>query len=186
MADLIVKYSHSVQVHTLTRNAPSLVLFQSEVVSLLELATVLRWWEQSLWEEITSISLRSIRGEFLFHWSLFRLDAQCFYLAKSELLIMNYEWYLGMRNVTPTFQHMFPHVSVWRKEIMSPLVSAGKKSKSFSISKLCLEMFHSSWSEEYLLPMYRPLSKTVRFNVLKVIPAGSSAGGKKAFTGLWF
>ncbi|XP_062173344.1 small ribosomal subunit protein uS17-like [Alnus glutinosa] len=31
----------------------------------------------------------------------------------------------------------------------------------------------------------RPLSKTVRFNVLKVIPAGSSSGGgKKAFTGL--
>ncbi|CAL5432968.1 unnamed protein product [Camellia sinensis] len=30
----------------------------------------------------------------------------------------------------------------------------------------------------------RPLSKTVRFNVLKVIPAGSSAGGKKAFTAM--
>lgn len=30
----------------------------------------------------------------------------------------------------------------------------------------------------------RPLSKTVRFNVLKVIPAGSSTGGKKAFTGI--
>ncbi|MBA0636738.1 hypothetical protein Godav_025696, partial [Gossypium davidsonii] len=29
-----------------------------------------------------------------------------------------------------------------------------------------------------------PLSKTVRFNVLKVIPAGSSGGGKKAFTGM--
>jgi hypothetical protein len=30
----------------------------------------------------------------------------------------------------------------------------------------------------------RPLSKTVRFNVLKVIPAGSKSGGavKKAFT----
>jgi small subunit ribosomal protein S11e len=30
----------------------------------------------------------------------------------------------------------------------------------------------------------RPLSKTVRFNVLKVIPAGSTggSGGKKAFT----
>lgn len=28
----------------------------------------------------------------------------------------------------------------------------------------------------------RPLSKTVRFNVLKVIPAGSAAGGKKAFS----
>lgn len=34
-------------------------------------------------------------------------------------------------------------------------------------------------------PSFRPLSKTVRFNVLKVIPAGSSGGGKKAFTGLW-
>jgi len=32
---------------------------------------------------------------------------------------------------------------------------------------------------------FRPLSKTVRFNVLKVIPAGSAAGGKKAFTGMW-
>ncbi|KAK9098464.1 hypothetical protein Syun_025509 [Stephania yunnanensis] len=30
----------------------------------------------------------------------------------------------------------------------------------------------------------RPLSKTVRFNVLKVIPAGSSGGGKKAFTAI--
>ncbi|XP_031478103.1 40S ribosomal protein S11-2-like [Nymphaea colorata] len=30
----------------------------------------------------------------------------------------------------------------------------------------------------------RPLSKTVRFNVLKVTPAGSTGGGKKAFTGM--
>ncbi|ONI34511.1 hypothetical protein PRUPE_1G485300 [Prunus persica] len=30
----------------------------------------------------------------------------------------------------------------------------------------------------------RPLSKTVRFNVLKVTPAGSSGAGKKAFTGI--
>ncbi|KAF3617203.1 40S ribosomal protein S11, partial [Capsicum annuum] len=29
-----------------------------------------------------------------------------------------------------------------------------------------------------------PLSKTMRFNVLKVIPAGSAGGGKKAFTGM--
>ena len=36
-----------------------------------------------------------------------------------------------------------------------------------------------------LLPIYRPLSKTVRFNVLKVIPAGSSGGGgKKAFVAM--
>jgi len=32
----------------------------------------------------------------------------------------------------------------------------------------------------------RPLSKTVRFNVLKVIPAGSKSGAvKKAFTAAW-
>ncbi|KAJ0672761.1 putative ribosomal protein S17/S11 [Helianthus annuus] len=30
----------------------------------------------------------------------------------------------------------------------------------------------------------RPLSKTVRFNVLRVIPAGSASAGKKAFTGI--
>jgi len=32
--------------------------------------------------------------------------------------------------------------------------------------------------------MCRPISKTVRFNELKVIPAGSSSGAKKAFTGM--
>lgn len=32
---------------------------------------------------------------------------------------------------------------------------------------------------------FRPLSKTVRFNVLKVTPAGSSGGVMKAFTGMW-
>jgi hypothetical protein len=32
------------------------------------------------------------------------------------------------------------------------------------------------------IKIFRPLSKTVRFNVLKVIPAGSTGGGgKKAF-----
>ncbi|KAL0459887.1 UNVERIFIED_CONTAM: 40S ribosomal protein S11 [Sesamum latifolium] len=36
------------------------------------------------------------------------------------------------------------------------------------------------WVKKY----QRPLSKTVRFNVLKVIPAGSSGRGKKAFTGM--
>jgi small subunit ribosomal protein S11e len=33
----------------------------------------------------------------------------------------------------------------------------------------------------FLFCLYRPLSKTVRFNVLKVIPAGTTGGGKKAF-----
>ncbi|KAK4491062.1 hypothetical protein RD792_001784 [Penstemon davidsonii] len=36
------------------------------------------------------------------------------------------------------------------------------------------------WVKKY----QRPLSKTVRFNVLKVVPAGSSGRGKKAFTGM--
>lgn len=38
-------------------------------------------------------------------------------------------------------------------------------------------------SERYIT-VFRPLSKTVRFNVLKVIPAGSSGGGKKAFSAM--
>ncbi|CAM8895116.1 unnamed protein product [Rhodiola kirilowii] len=36
--------------------------------------------------------------------------------------------------------------------------------------------------DHVIIGQCRPLSKTVRFNVLKVVPAGSS-GGKKAFTG---
>ena len=37
-------------------------------------------------------------------------------------------------------------------------------------------------AEALLADRRRPLSKTVRFNVLRVIPAGAG-GGKKAFTG---
>ncbi|WZY70474.1 hypothetical protein YC2023_002714 [Brassica napus] len=36
----------------------------------------------------------------------------------------------------------------------------------------------------FIIGDFRPLSKTVRFNVLKVIPAGASAFAKKAFTGM--
>ncbi|KAK6162047.1 hypothetical protein DH2020_001888 [Rehmannia glutinosa] len=35
-----------------------------------------------------------------------------------------------------------------------------------------------------VVPPILPLSKTVRFNVIKVTPAGSSGRGKKAFTGM--
>ncbi|XP_022863929.1 40S ribosomal protein S11-3-like [Olea europaea var. sylvestris] len=38
--------------------------------------------------------------------------------------------------------------------------------------------------DHVIIGQCRPLSKTVRFNVLKVIPAGSSGLGKKAFTGM--
>ena len=46
----------------------------------------------------------------------------------------------------------------------------------------CIAFVHFVFS--LFTPIFRPLSKTVRFNVLKVIPAGSSGGGKKAFTGI--
>ncbi|KAI7995967.1 40S ribosomal protein S11 [Camellia lanceoleosa] len=36
--------------------------------------------------------------------------------------------------------------------------------------------------DHVIIGQSRPLSKIVRFNVLKMIPAGSSGGGKKAFT----
>ncbi|KAL9253188.1 Small ribosomal subunit protein uS17z-like protein [Drosera capensis] len=44
--------------------------------------------------------------------------------------------------------------------------------------------FRVKEGDHVIIGQCRLLSKTVRFNVLKVIPAGSSAGaGKKAFTG---
>ncbi|KFK34189.1 hypothetical protein AALP_AA5G112300 [Arabis alpina] len=44
--------------------------------------------------------------------------------------------------------------------------------------------FRVKEGDHVIIGQCRPLSKTVRFNVLKVIPAGSSAIGKKAFTGV--
>ncbi|AES59293.1 putative ribosomal protein S17/S11 [Medicago truncatula] len=46
--------------------------------------------------------------------------------------------------------------------------------------------FRVKEGDHVIIGQCRPLSKTVRFNVLKVIPAGSSsgAGAKKAFTGV--
>uniref|UniRef100_A0A7N1A0I6 Small ribosomal subunit protein uS17 n=1 Tax=Kalanchoe fedtschenkoi TaxID=63787 RepID=A0A7N1A0I6_KALFE len=43
--------------------------------------------------------------------------------------------------------------------------------------------FRVKEGDHVIIGQCRPLSKTVRFNVLKVIPAGSSGGGKKAFVG---
>ncbi|KAG6670925.1 hypothetical protein I3843_Q028200 [Carya illinoinensis] len=44
--------------------------------------------------------------------------------------------------------------------------------------------FRVKEGDHVIIGQCRPLSKTVRFNVLKVIPAGSSGAGKKAFTGI--
>ncbi|RAL37922.1 hypothetical protein DM860_000616 [Cuscuta australis] len=44
--------------------------------------------------------------------------------------------------------------------------------------------FRVKEGDHVIIGQCRPLSKTVRFNVLKVIPAGSASGGKKAFTGM--
>ncbi|KAF3612474.1 40S ribosomal protein S11, partial [Capsicum annuum] len=44
--------------------------------------------------------------------------------------------------------------------------------------------FRVKEGDHVIIGQCRPLSKTVRFNVLKVIPAGSAGGGKKAFAGM--
>ncbi|KAH1042261.1 hypothetical protein AAZX31_09G088100 [Glycine max] len=44
--------------------------------------------------------------------------------------------------------------------------------------------FRVKEGDHVIIGQCRPISKTVRFNVLKVIPAGSSSGAKKAFTGM--
>ncbi|KAL2929862.1 40S ribosomal protein S11 [Bienertia sinuspersici] len=44
--------------------------------------------------------------------------------------------------------------------------------------------FRVKEGDHVIIGQCRPLSKTVRFNVLKVIPAGAASGGKKAFTAM--
>ncbi|KAI3454231.1 hypothetical protein Pfo_010894 [Paulownia fortunei] len=44
--------------------------------------------------------------------------------------------------------------------------------------------FRVKEGDHVIIGQCRPLSKTVRFNVLKVVPAGSSGRGKKAFTAM--
>ncbi|KAJ4962417.1 hypothetical protein NE237_022356 [Protea cynaroides] len=44
--------------------------------------------------------------------------------------------------------------------------------------------FRVKEGDHVIVGQCRPLSKTVRFNVLKVTPSGSSGAGKKAFTGM--
>ncbi|XP_021725495.1 40S ribosomal protein S11-3-like isoform X4 [Chenopodium quinoa] len=44
--------------------------------------------------------------------------------------------------------------------------------------------FRVKEGDHVIIGQCRPISKTVRFNVLKVIPAGAAAGGKKAFAGI--
>ena len=106
-----------------------------------------------------------------------------------------------MKKGTQTFLHTYPHASAWRKEIMSLSANAGKSflNQSPTCFIICLCMIEWIRIAQFLVltvyspppkkkkkkNLFRPLSKTVRFNVLKVIPAGSSGGGKKAFTGLW-
>uniref|UniRef100_A0A453CRF3 Small ribosomal subunit protein uS17 N-terminal domain-containing protein n=1 Tax=Aegilops tauschii subsp. strangulata TaxID=200361 RepID=A0A453CRF3_AEGTS len=41
--------------------------------------------------------------------------------------------------------------------------------------------FRVKEGDHVIIGQCRPLSKTVRFNVLKVVPAGTTGGGKKAF-----
>lgn len=43
--------------------------------------------------------------------------------------------------------------------------------------------FRCKEGDTVIIGQCRPLSKTVRFNVLRVIPQGSASGGKKGFTG---
>lgn len=80
---------------------------------------------------------------------------------------------------------MYLHASVLRKETISSLANAGYD----PIQTNTIVSIDSDFCEIvlifFVIGNFRPLSKTVRFNVLKVIPAGSSSSfGKKAFTGM--
>ncbi|KAF5742042.1 40S ribosomal protein S11 [Tripterygium wilfordii] len=64
------------------------------------------------------------------------------------------------------------------------LVSLRYEKRHSNIPAHVSPCFRVKEGDHVIIGQCRPLSKTVRFNVLKVIPAGSSAGGKKAFTGM--
>ncbi|KAI5062210.1 hypothetical protein GOP47_0022749 [Adiantum capillus-veneris] len=46
--------------------------------------------------------------------------------------------------------------------------------------------FRVKEGDKVIIGQCRPLSKTVRFNVLKVFPMGAAEGGKKAFTAMGY
>mmetsp|Transcript_7638 Transcript_7638/g.21844 ORF Transcript_7638/g.21844 Transcript_7638/m.21844 type:complete len:80 (+) Transcript_7638:170-409(+) len=51
-----------------------------------------------------------------------------------------------------------------------------------NIAAHCSPAFAAKEGDSVIIGECRPLSKTVRFNVLKVTTKGANAGGKKAFT----
>lgn len=128
--DLIVTFQHIFKVRTSTRNAHSLALFQLEGVFLLELVIVRKWWGQSLSEGITCTLSKSTRGELfpsritgiLFAFLLILLP----FFWRAQML--NFKYFSDMKRGIQTFQHTFLHASVWKRETMLSLASAGKKS----------------------------------------------------------
>jgi len=97
-------------------------------------------------------------------------------------------FFLGTRRGILTFLLMSHHASVLRKETISSLANAGYDLiQTYNIVSIDSEFceFVLIFFCLLMIDNFRPLSKTVRFNVLKVIPAGSSSSfGKKAFTGM--
>lgn len=164
------------QLLTLTRNVHSPVMCPSEAVSLLVPATVLKWWEQSLFAETTCIGWKSTKGmkPFKILWYM------CVFLRIFVWLM--FRWSIDTRKGIQTSLLTYPPASVWKRVTMSSSANAGQ---NWNRIGLLIGKSWTIWLILISLSLCRPLSKTVRFNVLKVIPAGSSGLGKKAFAGMW-
>ncbi|KAK2997981.1 hypothetical protein RJ639_024850 [Escallonia herrerae] len=77
------------------------------------------------------------------------------------------------------------YVKKYQRLVLSTFsCSGGYEKRHSNIAAHVSPCFRVKEGDHITVGQCRPLSKTVRFNVLKVIPAGSSGGGKKAFTGI--
>ncbi|RVW43808.1 40S ribosomal protein S11 [Vitis vinifera] len=77
------------------------------------------------------------------------------------------------------------YVKKYQRHVPPVIVVNGYEKRHSNIPAHTSPCFRVKEGDHVIIGQCRPLSKTVRFNVLKVIPAGSSGGGgKKAFTAM--
>ena len=186
ICNICLSFSLYLQEPTLIRNARSLALCQLEVASLQEHAIVLKWTGLSLFVGTTFTSSRNTRGK----WISFLVYKVSTYYFTVLTIILVQVWEEALQHPCPHFP-LLPcegrrprdHWPVQVKAVVidSRLSIDSRSSSAFPSETLSLHPYFLNT----IVPC-RPLSKTVRFNVLKVIPAGSKSGAvKKAFTAAW-
>ena len=180
ICDIRLSFSLYLQEPTLIRNARSPALCQLEVASLREHAIVLKWTGLSLFVGTTFTSSRNTRGKWI-SFVVYKVSPY-YFTVLTIILVQVWE---------EALQHPCPHFPLlpcegrrprdhWPVQVKAVVIDP-RSSSAFPSETLSLHPYFLNT----IVPC-RPLSKTVRFNVLKLIPAGSKSGAvKKAFTAAW-